>query len=542
MYPVIRIESVINHAMTLSSWLDNMRKNGLGQEGNMTDLNTLLLKIVMAIGLVVEEHGYSEKAHRLFESVRPTAERMLMSDPSDFKAIPFLALVAGFRFLTNDEILAWRTMGQVARLCIELGLHRRDTILRIESEEARDNAIHSFWSAYILDRRWAFATGLPWVIPDDDIDVNLPYPDSRPFLMAMITYSRLSARVWKLVRQLEPNDSVVFRPGDFEELDSQIKQWYSAMPKDMQLKLPDWESVPRYLNPPANSQKEYDIQRLQIWTYLRLNQIRIWLFTPVLHTHSSIMENLQFVERVVKLAKNTIRYLTHLNNTTNIYRKIQVFYHQFLTSAIAVLFLASCHAPVNFSSSCRDEFYMALDLVKDMSSRSFVSKRLWTTIKSLREVAPRLGLAEEDPHSTAALTMASLATATGQVGQKVAPAHSASHSPLAATPNNNNNSFARLPPIPSTSIPTQTQTQTQSQTQAVDLNNGHQISNEMSRIFEGYIGMNGYSPPPPDPATAAAAAAETPNMHAVDDGTAELYGGGGGGMGGSVYRHFKDLF
>lgn len=524
MYPVIRIETIISHATSLSAWLDTLKKNGLvppfGQDSNMADLNTLLLKVVMSIGLVVEEHGYSERAHRLFESIRPTADRMLMSDPSDIKVVPFLALVAGYRFLTNDEILAWRTMGQVARLCIELGLHRKDAISRIESEEARDNAIHTFWTAYTLDRRWAFATGLPWVIPDEDVNVHLPYPDAHPFLAAMIAYSKLVARVWRLVRQLDPDEAVVFHPGDFEDLDSQIKQWYSAVPKEMQLKLPDWESIPRYLNPPVNSQKEYDIQRLQIWTYLRLNQIRIWLFTPVLHTHSSIMENIHFAERVVKLAKNTIRYLTHLNNTTNIYRKIQAFYHQFLTSAIAALFLASCHAPVNFSSSCRDEFYMALDLVKGMSAKSFVSKRLWMTIKSLREVAPRLGLAE-DPHSTAALTMAGLAT--GQMGpSRGGSAHSTSHSPVTPT-----TSFAR-PQIPSASAPL-------GPPESIDLNNGHQISSEMSRIFEGYIGMNGYSPPP-DPTTAAAAAAA--NMQTtMDDRAAGLYV-----TGGSVYHHFKDLF
>lgn len=543
MYPVVRIETVIAHARSLADWMDSMKKNGLapqhGQDfGALNDLSTLVLKIVMAIALVVEENGFSEKAHRIFESVRPTAERMLMSDPSDVKVIPFLALVAGYRFLSSDEILAWRTMGQVARLCIELGLHRRDAIMRIENEEARNNAIHTFWSAYTLDRRWAFSTGLPWVVPDDDIDSTLPYPESRPFLKAMITYSKFSARVWKLVRHLDPNEAIVFHPSDFEELDSQIKQWYTSIPKEIQLKLPDWESVPRYLNPPVNSQEEYDIQRLQIWTYLRLNQIRIWLFTPFLHTHSSIMENLHFAKRVVKLAKNTIRYLTHLNNTTNIYRKIQAFYHQFLTSSIAVLFLASCHAPVNFSSSCRDEFYMALDLVKDMSSRSFVSKRLWMTIKSLREVAPRLGLAE-DPHSTAALTMAGLAT--GQMGPTggssaggLTPATNASHSPVAQS------SFAR-PQVPPGAVPppgsqtsahgqSQAQVQAQAHAQAINLDNGHQISSEMSRIFEDYISMCGYSPPP-DPSTAAATTAgiqHTP--HAMED------------ICGSVYHHFREMF
>jgi len=62
---------------------------------------------------------------------------------------------------------------------------------------------------------------------------------------------------------------------------------------------------------------------------------------------------------------------------------------------------------------------MALDLIKCFSTKSFVSKRLWKTIKGLKEVGPKLGLSpdvagnghmsDEDPHSSAALAMAGLA-------------------------------------------------------------------------------------------------------------------------------------
>jgi hypothetical protein len=83
---------------------------------------------------------------------------------------------AGYRFLANDEILAWRVIGQAARHCIELGLHRRDAVMQIVDEEERRNAIHTFWTAYVLDRRWSFGTGLPYVVADEEIDPNLPYP------------------------------------------------------------------------------------------------------------------------------------------------------------------------------------------------------------------------------------------------------------------------------------------------------------------------------------------------------------------------------
>ncbi|ORY58419.1 uncharacterized protein BCR38DRAFT_489345 [Pseudomassariella vexata] len=503
MYPVVHIESVVNHAKTLGSWLEAAKKNLLNgqgpafdQDGGITDTKTLLLKTVMSCALVIEEHGHSDRATGLMESVLQTTGKMLMNDEPDVANMPLLALVAGYRFLCSDEILAWRLMGQVARQCIELGLHRRNTIMQIADEEERRNAIVTFWSAYVIDRRWSFATGLPYVVPDGEVDPDLPYPDSLPYLVAMISFSQLCAKVWRLIRRFEPNAAMDLQANDIEDVDQQIKQWYTAMPADNQLELADWDSMPEYLVPSPHSQKEYDIHRLQIWTYLRINQIRIWLHTPILHTHSSIMENLPQAERVVKLARNTIKYLRHLNNTTNIYRKSQVFYHQFLTSAIAVLFLASCHAPVNFSSSCRDEFYMALELVKDLSSKSWVSQRLWRTIKSLKEVAPRLGLAE-DPHSNAALTMAGLAT--GHMGPT-------------PTPPPGPPSFSR-PPRSVAGTPVQP---------GDGARNGLQISTEMSKIFEGYVGLNGFDDM--TPAT----------MQTMDD-----YVAVGSG---SVYQHFTEMF
>ena len=174
------------------------------------------------------------------------------------------------------------------------------------------------------------------------------------------------------------------------------------------------------------------------------------------------MSNPQQAQRVVDLAKDTIQYLNHLNSTTNLYRRAQVFYHQFLTSAISVVFLASVHAPVRFSAVCREEFYMALDLVKDLSAKSWVSKRLWRTIRSLKDVAPRFGLnPDDDPHSNAALGMIGLAR--GHLDP----------SPVAQTP------------FPTIGMPTPQQTQ-----EAQVDHNGKKIQSELSRIFEGYVGLN----------------------------------------------------
>lgn len=199
MYPVVNIQDVITHANFLCSFMESARKSGLaapqygGQDEGISTIKTLELKIIMCCALVVEGHGSSEKADRMWNSIQPIADKMMMSDPSCVTNLPFLALVAGYRFLANEEVLAWRVMGQVCRLCLEMGLHRRDGIARIQGAQERTNAINTFWSAYVLDRRWSFGTGYPFTVHDDKIDPGLPEPVSNETIRAYFVYVILTS-------------------------------------------------------------------------------------------------------------------------------------------------------------------------------------------------------------------------------------------------------------------------------------------------------------------------------------------------------------
>lgn len=199
MYPVVNINNVVSHANFLADFMEASSKHGLvpqgiGQDEGITDIKTLELKIIMCCAMVVEGHGYSARGLQLWESMQPTVDRMLMSEESKITNLPFLALVGGYRFLSNDESLAWRVMGQVTRLCFELGIHRRDVIQAMEHEQDRKNAINTFWSAYVLDRRWSFGTGLPFVVHDDKIDPKLPYPVSTFLLCYNTAFPPLTPR------------------------------------------------------------------------------------------------------------------------------------------------------------------------------------------------------------------------------------------------------------------------------------------------------------------------------------------------------------
>lgn len=64
-------------------------------------------------------------------------------------------------------------------MCIELGLHRRDSLFKVVADpEERASVVKLFWSVYVLDRRWSFGTGMPFALQDADIDPLLPEPVS----------------------------------------------------------------------------------------------------------------------------------------------------------------------------------------------------------------------------------------------------------------------------------------------------------------------------------------------------------------------------
>jgi hypothetical protein len=102
---------------------------------------------------------------------------------------------------------------------------------------------------------------------------------------------------------------------------------------------------------------------------------------------ASIAENPRNAWLVVDIAQDTIQVLVHLHATTDIYSRQQNVFNYFLLSALAVLFLAVCHAPDIFSGPCRKTFSEGVELVRGLSRHNIVSKRLW---KSIRGMIPRM--------------------------------------------------------------------------------------------------------------------------------------------------------
>ncbi|KAM0332011.1 hypothetical protein ACHAQA_002277 [Verticillium albo-atrum] len=95
----------------------------------------------------------------------------------DLKEVQMNTMLSIYYFHCDEELLAWRLIGTAARAALEMGLHRKQSMIdNFQDMGDRDLAVRVFWCIYALDRRWSFGTSLSFALYDRDIDPDLPEP------------------------------------------------------------------------------------------------------------------------------------------------------------------------------------------------------------------------------------------------------------------------------------------------------------------------------------------------------------------------------
>jgi len=221
----------------------------------------------------------------------------------------------------------------------------------------------------------------------------------------MVSYGKISSQVWQLVAGFG-NKSLNKDQEKVNYLDFQVQRWRESLPPSLQLTTTDSTTSPTS-HRASISTPSRGVQRLQVLLYLRANHLRILIHRQNILSSAAIASNREGAHLVTSIAKDTIRLLVRMRETSTIYETQQTAYNYFLISALSAIFLAVCHDPAEFSMGCRDEFFSALELLKDLSSHGASAKRLWKSLKGLKSIAPRLGLTPREQRdgedSTAAL-------------------------------------------------------------------------------------------------------------------------------------------
>ncbi|MCJ1475617.1 hypothetical protein MMC13_004280 [Lambiella insularis] len=181
LYPILDIEKTISKADVLFNFMDSAVRTGLLKDeidrgDAFYDDDTNVLKMILAAAMALVGGGESEMGVRLYDSVRTASESRLWQ-PVNLKGLMLLVITAEYHFHLGDEQQAYRIIGLAARLCFEMGLHRRDSLFKnFSHKEEMRWAVRLFWSIYALDQRWSFGTGMPFAIQEADIDPLLPRP------------------------------------------------------------------------------------------------------------------------------------------------------------------------------------------------------------------------------------------------------------------------------------------------------------------------------------------------------------------------------
>ncbi|KAJ5351029.1 hypothetical protein N7452_000003 [Penicillium brevicompactum] len=339
-------------------------------------------KILLATALLIESHGRSERAAQLADSVEDRFASRLKIAEVDMKEILILTLLSIFHSYRDDEVIAGRFISMAVRGGTELGLHRQEIWQKtggvFPGELEWTWASRLFWCIYVLDRKFAFGSGLPFAIQDSDIDTSLPEPGhSTPYLTCMISHARLSTKIWGLVvgwqsrSQAATSESCAY-------LDAQVQHWIQSIPTELRFD-PTWRS-------PVGLEHTDRTMMLQVLLALHANQLRILVYRQNLLSGERITDNITGASIAVETAKSTIHMLEYFSRISSIYFQRPEPFNYFLLSALAALFLAVLHAPAHFSRACRPEFYTAVDMVRRSATRARTSRRLQKVIRGLKRI------------------------------------------------------------------------------------------------------------------------------------------------------------
>ncbi|KAF2158852.1 hypothetical protein M409DRAFT_61275 [Zasmidium cellare ATCC 36951] len=362
----------------------------------LNSTKTLTLKLVIANALTLESRQISRLAQRHFDSVRESLGSSFWSLPSLGGIVNWI-LVALLHFHLDEELQASRVAAHAARLCLEMGINRKDANCTFKTPQDALLATKVVWAVFVLDRRSSIALGIPFVVQDSDLNtvMETPDPDSI-YLETVVRLSRIAGEACRLASRISDR-SVPLSTADIDFLDYQISQWQLRLPPNLQFNRAELQSG--QFDPFTNESSLYMSSIL----FLRANQLRNLIHRPALYSADRITANEQYPRTAIDVACEAVQVLHELNSSTGLVERHAVFFKYFLVSAFSSLLLAIAKAPVSYTATrvglnvtllaqLKQSFYRALDMFKLFGTRAPSLLHLWESVNSLEAWAVQMGL------------------------------------------------------------------------------------------------------------------------------------------------------
>ncbi|KOS18786.1 putative transcriptional regulatory protein [Escovopsis weberi] len=285
-----------------------------------------------------------------------------------------------YLFLTDRENLAWRGIGIVMRLIVELNARNVDASNSQQSPSDSTRFDRMFWTIFTLDRRWSFGTGLPFSVHDSDIERHPTLIEdsmSSSYLKNMISYCRIAADVRRWLLESSSSSGSAFDSAR-DLLNFRVDQWQRNLPSGLH-----FGGIDDLFRPTQENRGNY---RIRLTLHLRANQMRI-----IIHRRSAVRAgpngfDASTIHTLAHVSHDTIRILYRLARETDIYGNQHKTFNHFLEGALSslLLVLGSINDEAYRAKYMKDAFD-ALDLIEQLSARSPISQRLREKFHGIRE-------------------------------------------------------------------------------------------------------------------------------------------------------------
>ncbi|KAM6520191.1 hypothetical protein FALCPG4_013744 [Fusarium falciforme] len=378
LYAVVSKEQMLEVAHNVFDVMQSVNVHDTRSRGALAEClshdKTNKLKLILAIGRTLESGGRNDLAQRLLQSATEAIEGLLWSTNS-INNIQLLVLMALYYYHLDEEVRTGRIIGFAARLCLEMGLHRRATVNSFANSEEQAAALQTFWCVYMLERRTSLGQGIPFYIQDCHIDPTLFAMGGHDAVTtALLDWTKLAGRTWHALNSQGEKESAI----NFDELDYldyQIGQWYQHLADDMKL-----ESI----------QPGQEIRHVQAVIFLRKSHLYNLIYRPVLQSPTRIAQHQRHAHKAAAIAKESLQMLSGLNENTGIIKRNPLFFKHLLLTAFGNLLLAVVNASSMFCDNVKVEFDIALDMIRMLSNRSPLLMALWKRLQGLRRLRAQL--------------------------------------------------------------------------------------------------------------------------------------------------------
>jgi len=201
----------------------------------------------------------------------------------------------------------------------------------------------------------------------------------------MVDWTQLAGKTWQILNCHDDKSSTTSKE-EIDYLDYQILRWYNQIPDELQL-------THARANP-TEIQKDvpHDPLYLPAVLYIRQNYLRNLIYRPILQSGLRIREDERHAHVATEVAKESIRTVWQLNQTTELIGTHPILFKHFVLSSFGNLSLAVVNATSDYWASVRDEFHLALKLIRLLSTRSGPLMRLWKRLQGLEKLQDKISL------------------------------------------------------------------------------------------------------------------------------------------------------